>query len=132
MSLKISLNEKIALLAKAKKVSQSKIAAECNTHSSHINRFFKNKSSVQSDLLIKILKILNIDLELMINVELLNEQDLVMKKEDSPEKSLDFLLKSLNKGERRVVLNNLIRYSLAVSDQDLRSHCQVIRKGYKI
>ena len=57
------LNEKLLILAKAKDLTQSRIASEVGMQPSHINRYFNGASDITSGHFVDILRVLGIDVE---------------------------------------------------------------------
>ena len=67
------IGEKIASLAKTKGLSQGKLAEKIDVSRVSINRFFKGKSSIRTKDLVQLLKVLDIDLEDLIEQKLEKE-----------------------------------------------------------
>ncbi|NQZ01435.1 MAG: helix-turn-helix transcriptional regulator [Bdellovibrionales bacterium] len=68
----LPLAEKLAILAKAKGYSQSELAGQIDISRVSINRFFKGRSSIRTKDLVQLLKVLDIDLEEVVNQKLEN------------------------------------------------------------
>lgn len=67
------LHSKIARLIKLKNISQSKLARECGVSRPTINRYLNGKNEIRSKDLVKILGILEIDVEALVNEQIINE-----------------------------------------------------------
>jgi transcriptional regulator with XRE-family HTH domain len=66
----LPLAEKLAILAKTKGFSQSELAGQIDISRVSINRFFKGRSSIRTKDLVQLLKVLDIDLEEVVNQKL--------------------------------------------------------------
>jgi len=62
--------QKLSILAKSKGISQSDLAQQIDISRVSVNRFFKGKSSIRTRDLIQLLKVLDIDLEELIESKL--------------------------------------------------------------
>lgn len=67
---RLAFAEKLAILAKSKGISQSELAEQIDISRVSINRFFKGKSSIRTKDLIQLLRVLDIDLEEVIEQQL--------------------------------------------------------------
>lgn len=66
----LAFAEKLAILAKSKGISQSELAEQIDISRVSVNRFFKGKSSIRTKDLIQLLRVLDVDLEEVIEQKL--------------------------------------------------------------
>ncbi len=128
MKKNISLAEKIALIAKHSGKSQVSIANKVEIPASHINHFLKGKGDIRSDLFIRILKELNIDIEEVITSKLSqivnsSESENIQTAGDALEK----LLKMMEKPERKSAIDYLEKYSKLAIGPESKPYTKIIK-----
>lgn len=128
MRKKLSLAEKIALLAKHSGVSQAAIADEVGVPASHVNHFFRGKGDVRSELFIEILKTLNIDVEAIINKEVARINDLDLEEKKSAGDTFERLVKSFDKTEREAIVEYLDGFAVAHLGVKAKKQTKILRE----
>jgi transcriptional regulator with XRE-family HTH domain len=128
MRKKLSLAEKIALLAKQSDISQSAIAEQVGVPASHVNHYFRGKGDVRSELFVEILKTLNIDIEAIINKEVARLSDLDLEEKKNAGETIERLIKSFDKTEREAIIEYLGEFAVAHLGIKAKKQTKVLRE----
>lgn len=128
MRKKLSLAEKIAVLAKHTGVSQAAVAEEVGVPASHINHYFRGKGDVRSELFIEILKSLNIDIEAIVNKEIARLNDIEIEERQGPGETFERLIKSFDKTEREAIIDHLGEFAAAHLGSKAKKQAKVLRE----
>ncbi|MBS1972659.1 MAG: helix-turn-helix transcriptional regulator [Bdellovibrionales bacterium] len=128
MRKKLSLAEKIALLAKHSGVSQSAIADQVGVPASHVNHFFRGKGDVRSELFIEILKTLNIDIEALINKEVARMNDLDLEEKQNAGEVFERLVKSFDKTDREAIVQYIDGFAVAQLGSKAKKQTKVLKE----
>ena len=129
MRKKLSLAEKIALLAKNSGVSQSSIAEQVGVPASHVNHYFRGKGAVRSELFVEILKTLNIDIEALVNKEVARLNDLDLEEKKNAGEAFERLMKMMDQPERQAAVDYLVNYSQAALGTKAKPHTKILKES---
>jgi transcriptional regulator with XRE-family HTH domain len=113
MKKKISLAEKVALLAKLSGISQASLAEDIGVPASHVNHYFRGKGDVRSELFVEILKNLHIDIEAIINKSIAKSNDIDIEDRVSAGDAFERLVKSFDKTEREAIIEYVGEFAVA-------------------
>lgn len=114
------LEDRLKVLIKAKDYTLTALASESGIAVSRLSQYLAKKSDLRGSSLTKVLRCLDIDVEALISQKVSIELGL---KEDSKNWTEDvgFLLKNLNKIERRTIVESLISKGKKSKDPHVQS-----------
>lgn len=113
------IGEKIATLAKTKGLSQGRLAEKIDVSRVSINRFFKGKSSIRTKDLVQLLKVLDIDLEDLIEQKL-EDEFTPMTRENEIYEDLKSIMDHLDTKARSSVIEQVVWWGRCVINDQTR------------
>lgn len=124
----LTLNEKIASLAKNSGVSQAALAEKIGVPASHINHYFRGKGDIRSELFVEILKELNINIEFLINKETARLNNIDIDEQSSAGNVFEKLMKAFDKTEKEAILDYLTTFASANLGKAAKQQTKLLKR----